>query len=110
MAGAEAWSDAHHLPTGRINGGRFNRSWTVRVVRPAYRHAPNGLGRTGHPLSSLGGDTDRVRGPVPDRQVPSRPTILATAKDGGEALNHPLVEQGLRTLTPYRSRGSQQRR
>ncbi|WP_411148010.1 TIM-barrel domain-containing protein [Streptomyces sp. A30] len=64
------------------------RSWAVSERDPAHRHAPNGLGRTGRPLSQPGGDTDPVRGPVPEGRSPSRPGHLDAAISGREALNH----------------------
>jgi hypothetical protein len=64
------------------------RSWAVSGSESSLRHAPNGLGRTGPPLSPPGGDTDRVRGPVPGGRNPSRPGPTSGPTASGEGLNH----------------------
>ncbi|WP_151475880.1 hypothetical protein [Streptomyces albicerus] len=53
-----------------LNTRETNRSWAVDGSEPAHRHAPNGLGRTGRPLSQPSGDTDPVRGPAPGGRSP----------------------------------------
>ncbi|MEU1515363.1 pectate lyase [Streptomyces sp. NPDC005811] len=66
----------------------YDRSWAVSGSESAHWHAPNGLGRTGRPLSPPGGDTNPVRGPVPEGRSPSRPGHVSAARGDEEALNH----------------------
>ncbi|MFE9439980.1 PE-PGRS family protein [Streptomyces sp. NPDC006602] len=79
-----------------------NRSCGLNGSESVQPRAPNGLGRAGpRRTRPRGGDTHPVRGPGPGGQFPPRPGQIGTARGGGEALDHPLVEQGPRTLTPY---------
>ncbi|MEV4864040.1 FAD-dependent monooxygenase [Streptomyces ossamyceticus] len=91
-----------HSRLGRGERHTVYRSCGLSMGEPAQPHAPNGLGRTGPRRSRpRGGDTHPVRGPGPGGRLPARPGHTGTTRGDGEALNHPLVEQGPRTLTPY---------
>jgi hypothetical protein len=116
-------------PAG-VSGDRVFRSLTYRSCglnrgESVQPRAPNGLGRAGPRRTrprwrhaSCAWSWPR-RPPRPEAAVghsPVRPGPSGTARGDGEALNHPPVEQGPRTPTPYRvsqvaqSRQPEQRR
>ncbi|MFE7843248.1 metallophosphoesterase [Streptomyces sp. NPDC057474] len=64
------------------------RSCAVIGGEPVHRHAPNGVGRTGRPLSRPGRLHRSCPWSEPGGRSPSRPGRVGAARGEGEALNH----------------------